>query len=112
MGQLRRSAPRQPPEPHCPLEGCLKLLSGAWTPKILWFLRQGSRRFGDLRRDLGTVSPKVLTERLRELEDKSVVVRRVIPTRPPTVEYALTTAGKELQPVLDAMVEVGKRLKV
>lgn len=99
------------PHEDCPLEDCLALLAGAWTPKILWYLRVEPRRFGDLRRDLNGVSAKVLTTRLRELEERGVVVRTVLPTSPPTVEYALTAVGLKLQPVLDAIVDVGRSFK-
>ena len=100
-----------PPEQDCPLEDCLRFLAGAWTPKILWYLREEPRRFGDLKRDLGTVSAKVLTTRLRELESRGVISRKVIPTSPPTVEYALTPLGQKFQPVLDSIVVVGRELK-
>lgn len=106
----QKSSRIDPPPPTCPLEDCLRFLAGAWTPKILWYLRDQSRRFGDLKRDLGTVSAKVLTARLRELEERGVVLRTVMPTSPPTVEYSLTPLGVKLQPVLDAIVEVGREL--
>jgi len=99
------------PEPECPLEECLKFLAGAWTPKILWYLREDARRFGDLKRDLSGISAKVLTTRLRELEELGVVERKVMPTSPPTVEYSLTALGRKFEPVLDSIVEVGKQLK-
>ena len=99
-----------PPPIDCPLEGCLKFLAGAWTPKILWYLRTEPRRFGDLKRDLGSISSKVLTTRLRELEERGIVTRTVMPTSPPTVEYALTGLGVKFQPVLDAIVDVGSLL--
>src|SRR3954468_6984787 len=100
-----------PPPQDCPLADGLKFLSGAWTHQILWYLRVEPRRFGDLKRDLQGVSAKVLTTRLRELEEQEVVTRSVMPTSPPTVEYALTELGRKLDPVLDAIVEVGTRLK-
>lgn len=100
-----------PPPSSCPLEGCLKFLAGAWTPKILWYLRAEPRRFGDLKRDLAGISAKVLTTRLRELEERGVVTRSVMPTSPPTVEYGLTALGHRFQPVLDAIVEVGNELE-
>lgn len=101
----------QDPAPDCPLNACLKFLAGTWTPEILWYLKEGPRRFGDLQRDLNGVSAKVLTARLRELELNEVVERKVLPTRPPTVEYSLTKLGMRFHPVLDAIVEVGKGLK-
>jgi DNA-binding HxlR family transcriptional regulator len=89
----------------------LDFLSGAWTTQILWYLRAEPRRFGDLKRDLGKISSKVLTTRLRELEDRGVITRSVMPTSPPTVEYALTPFGHKFQPVLDAIVDVGGELQ-
>lgn len=91
----------------CPLETSLKLLAGAWTPQILWYLRLEGRRFGDLKRDLGVISAKVLTTRLKELEKRRVIIRTVMHTSPPTVEYALTPLGHKLGPILEAIAEVG-----
>jgi DNA-binding HxlR family transcriptional regulator len=98
-------------ENECPLEESLRIIAGAWTPKILWYLKNQPRRFGDLKRDLGAISAKVLTTRLRELEEKGVVTRTVMPTSPPTVEYALTPLGHKFHPVLHAIVEVGYELR-
>lgn len=108
---MRKSAPRTPPGSDCPLEECLSVLSSRWTAKILWFLREGPRRFGDLRRDLGPVSSKVLTQRLRELELGGVISRTVRPTSPPTVEYEVTPAGRSFFPVLDAMEAAARKLR-
>ena len=81
---IRHRANKSGPAPQsCPLEASLKLLAGAWTPKILWYLRSEPRRFGDLKRDLGSISAKVLTTRLRELEKRGVLTRTVMPTSPP-----------------------------
>jgi DNA-binding HxlR family transcriptional regulator len=95
----------------CPLEFGLKFLAGAWTHQILWYLRTEPRRFGDLKRDLNGVSAKVLTTRLRELEEQDVITRTVMPTSPPTVEYALTPLGLKLMPVLNAILEVSLELQ-
>src|SRR4051794_28446266 len=110
MIRPRRSKVGPPPE-GCPLEDCLSFLGGAWTTKILWYLRAEPRRFGDLKRDLEKISAKVLTTRLRELEERGVVVRSVMPTSPPTVEYSLTPFGMKFEPVLQAIVEVGAELQ-
>lgn len=96
---------------ECPLEECLELLAGAWTPKVLWYLRDGPKRFGVLRRLLVGVSAKVLTTRLRELEERGLVRRAVQPTSPPSVEYSLTDLGLEIQPVLGAIADVGRKLQ-
>lgn len=107
-----KSVKKDPPPAECPLEDCLRFLSGAWTPKILWYLQNESRRFGDLKRDLGTISAKVLTTRLKELEDRGVINRKVLNTSPPQVEYSLTILGKKLEPVLNIIAEVGRELRL
>lgn len=107
--QVRSESGACPDE--CPLDQCLQLLAGAWTHKVLWYLREGALRFGDLRRNLPGVSAKVLTTRLRDLELRGVVTRRVLPSSPPAVEYELTSLGRDLLPVLEAIAQVGKRLR-
>ncbi len=89
---------------------CMTLLGGAWAPNVIWQLSGGPRRFGELHRDIPGISPKMLSARLRELEAKRVVLRKVSPTSPPTVAYALTALGRQLVPVIDAMVRLGGRL--
>jgi len=109
---LRPKPAIQPPLPdECPLEAVLALLAGAWTAQILWFLRAGPRRFGDLRRDLAGVSTKVLTNRLRVMQEHGLLEREVLPGKPPQVEYALTALSRELEPILDSMEQVARRLK-
>lgn len=96
--------PSEEPSPeNCRLTYYLHMASGAWVPQIIWFLRHGPRRFGDLRRDVGNVSPKVLTSKLRKLEQGGLVVRRVLHTSPPQVEYSLSTLGKAFEPVFRAL---------
>ncbi len=108
--KLRRNRSPSPP-PDCPLTECLALIGGTWTPYVLWHLIGGPRRFGDLKRDISGVSPKMLTARLRALEANGVILREVKPTSPPSVEYALTDLGAELVPAIEAIVRVGHRLK-
>lgn len=99
------------PEPTCPLGECMKLIGGNWTPNILWYLSGGPRRFNELKGDIPEISAKMLTTRLRELVEKGVLIRTVMPTSPPSVEYALTELGQELVPAIMSIVLVGKRLK-
>lgn len=89
----------------------MALLGGAWTPNVIWHLSSGPRRFSELRLDIPPVSAKMLSARLKELEEKGLVERRVQPTSPPSVEYSLTEFGEELLPAIRAIVEVGRRLK-
>jgi len=89
----------------------MALLGGAWTPNVIWHLSGGARRFGELRIDIPPVSPKMLSTRLKDLERKGVVQRTVVPTSPPSVEYSLTDLGRELVPAINAIVEIGLKLK-
>lgn len=90
-------------EPLCPAYSVLRLLSGKWKPAILYHLREGSLRFGDLRRSLPGVSQKMLTAQLRELEVDGVVVRSVMACVPPRVDYSLDELGRALLPLLQQM---------
>jgi DNA-binding HxlR family transcriptional regulator len=93
----------------CPMKEALQFLAGAWTVEVYWNLREGPMRFGVLRRSVGA-SAKVLTDRLRELEEWGVVDRAVKDTFPPQVEYSLTAFGKKFVPILEAIAEVGQGL--
>ena len=106
---LRRSRVAAPPS--CPLSECMRLLRGAWAPNVIWYLSGGARRFGELRHDITRISARVLSARLRELEEKGVVMRRVLDSSPPSAEYALTDLGLELVPAIQAIVAVGMKLK-
>lgn len=108
--KVRKNKSATPPE-SCPLSECMAVLGGAWTPNVVWYLSGGARRFSELQMDIPGVSAKMLTARLRSLEEKGVVAREVKPTSPPSVEYSLTELGKELVPAIDAIVRVGHKLK-
>jgi len=86
------------------------MLAGAWTAEVIWYLREGERCFSELQTDLKGVSAKMLTKRLRKLEQNGVIGRSTQRTSPPTVWYALTPAGEELCRALVNLVEVGQRL--
>ena len=98
------------PLPACPVTTCMTLLSGAWAPNVIWYLSAQPRRFGELRIDIPRISARVLSARLRELESKGVIARRVMPTSPPSVEYELTELGRELLPAIQAIISVGIKL--
>lgn len=108
--KLRKNRSPEPPQP-CMLTECMAVISGAWAPNVIWSLRAGPRRFNELRTDIPPISAKVLSARLSELETKGVLVRHVRRTSPPSTEYELTPLGTELLPALDAIVQVGHRLK-
>jgi len=99
------------PSPDCVLGPCVKLLAGAWTLEIIYFLKDEPLYFGALKRTLGSVSAKVLTARLRELEQRGVVERSTtLNGNPPKVEYKLSEMGRELIPVLELFSKVSQRL--
>lgn len=108
--KIRRNRAPRPPE-TCDVGACMQVLGGAWTPNVVWYLSGGPRRFGELRRDIPAISAKMLSARLRALEAKGVVERTVLPGSPPSVEYALTTLGREFVPAIQAIAEVGAKLK-
>jgi len=91
---------------HCPVEATLDLIGGKYKALILWHLSEGTRRFSELNR-LVSATPKMLTQQLRELEDKQLIHREVYPVIPPKVEYSLTELGKSLMPILVAMRDWG-----
>ncbi|MGH8864019.1 MAG: winged helix-turn-helix transcriptional regulator [Burkholderiales bacterium] len=111
MGLKLRKSKAPPPPPGCPMAACMAVLGGAWTPSLIWKLSGGPRRFGELSRDIPGISPKMLTTRLRDLERKGVVIREVVPSSPPSVEYSLSELGRELVPVIDTIVRVGTKLR-
>lgn len=109
---LKMRKNRGPGTPEaCPLLECMAIIGGAWTPNIIWYLRGGARRFSELRADIPPISPKVLSTRLRELEEAGVIERTVMPTSPPSVEYSLNEFGRRLVPAIEAIAEVGEDLK-
>ena len=95
---------------ECPSEKLLVLLAGQWTLKILWVLsNNGPTRFGELRRKIVGVSAKVLTERLRKLEEEDIIYRDYKPTIPPQVTYGLAEQGKDLAQVLALIDKVSQK---
>jgi DNA-binding HxlR family transcriptional regulator len=89
----------------------MAMLRGAWAPNVIWYLSGGPRRFGELRHDIPPISARVLSARLRDLEARGVVARRLIDSSPPSAEYELTDLGRDLIPAIKSIVSVGMRLK-
>lgn len=97
--------------PACPVETTLSLIGNKWKVLILRDLIQGTKRFGELKKSIGSVSQKVLTAQLRDMEKSGLVNRKVYAEVPPRVEYSLTELGQSLKPVLDAMWAWGENYK-
>lgn len=92
-----------------PVNTTLKVIGGKWKPLILWHLSQGTKRFGELQRELAGVTQKMITQQLRELEEDGLVSRKIYPVVPPKVEYSLTEYGESLSPVLVEMAKWGDK---
>ena len=90
---------------QCPCRPLLDVIANKWTALIVGALQEREHRFGELRRHVEGISQKVLTANLRALERNGFVSRRVYPTSPPSVGYALTTLGRSLAPPLVAVRE-------
>lgn len=104
---MRRYA--QSPTP-CPMGGLLEVLTRPWTMHILWALSSnGPTRFGALRRHIEGISSRVLTERLRLLEQKGFIYRDYQPTIPPSVTYGITKRMKDIQKVLGELDQLARK---
>ena len=94
----------------CPFHNLLEVLARPWTMHILWTLStQGPTRFGELRRQVAGISSRVLTERLRILEQEGFVFRDYKPTIPPAVTYGITSRMKDISKVLDELNDLAKK---
>ena len=96
--------------PGCPVEKTSRIIDGKWTLLIIRDLLSGKMRFSELQKSLAGVSPKVLSARLKFLENEGIVTRTLFPSVPPRTEYALTPLGKNLKQVIDALAQFGDRI--
>ena len=97
--------------PECPVETTLSLIGDKWKILIIRELSGGTKRFGELRKSVGQISQKVLTENLREMQADALVSRKAYAEVPPRVEYSLTVVGMSLKPVLAALKKWGAAYK-
>ena len=97
--------------PACPVETTLMMIGDKWKVLILRDLMNGTMRFGELKKSIGSVSQKVLTAQLRDMEEKELLVRKVYAEVPPRVDYTLTETGYSLKPVLDSLSAWGEAYK-
>lgn len=97
--------------PACPVETTLSLIGDKWKVLLLRDLMGGTKRFGELKKSIGSVSQKVLTAQLRDMEASGLISRKVYAEVPPRVEYTLTELGESLRPILDAMKDWGEGYK-
>ena len=83
--------------------GAIELIGKRWTGAVITVMLQGAARFCEMREGIPGISDRLLTERLKELEDHGIVTRQVVDARPPQVSYRLTEKGRALGPVLDSV---------
>lgn len=96
----------------CPAERAVRAIEGRWKIFIVYYLLRGTMRFAELQRAVNegsprTITAKILTQELREMESDGLVRRKVYPQVPPKVEYSLTELGRKLSPLLEALREWG-----
>ncbi len=94
-------------EYNCPLELSMDIVGGKWKSIIVFYLRRGAKRSGELQRMMPSITNKIYTQSLRELERDNIINRVVFPVVPPHVEYSLTPKGERLIPILREMVKWG-----
>ncbi|HYW57525.1 MAG TPA: helix-turn-helix domain-containing protein [Polaromonas sp.] len=88
---------------QCPIEQAMQVLGGRWPALLIYYLKDGVKRFNELRRDNPTVSHRILTLELRKLEDAGIVQRTAYKGYPLRVDYALTESGLQLLPLVNAL---------
>ena len=86
-----------------PVELALHLIGGKWKMPILWRLKDGTRRYGELRRSLKRITDRMLTKQLRELESAGLIARTVHPVVPPHVDYDITDLGRSAIPAIEGL---------
>lgn len=97
--------------PECPVATTVSIIGSKWKLLIIRNLLARPWRFNELKKDLDGISPKILTDSLRSMEEDGIVTRTVYPEVPPRVEYALSELGESMRPILDAMYQWGTDYK-
>ena len=94
---------------HCAMDITMDYIGGKWKSVVLWYLKNGTHRFVELKRQIPDITEKMLSIQLRALETDGLIKRKVHGNKPPVrVEYSLTEFGKTLIPVLDAIAKWGR----
>jgi len=95
---------------QCPFEFALDMVSGKWKSLVLYYLREETLRYGEIRKKIDGITQKMLTQTLRELEKNGLVSRKVYPVVPPKVEYTITQSGASLIPIFESLQAWGERV--
>ncbi len=97
---------------YCPVDLTLAVIGGRWKGLVFWNLRDGSKRYGEIKKVLVGINDKMLSQVLKELEANGVINRKVYEVIPPKVEYSLTKEGKKLLPVMELMSKWGAKYQI
>ena len=95
---------------HCAMDITMDYIGGKWKTIVLWYLKDGTLRFGELKKQIPDITEKMLSIQLKTLEEDGLIKRKVFAEVPLRVEYSLTDFGKSLIPVLDAIAKWGRTL--
>jgi DNA-binding HxlR family transcriptional regulator len=95
---------------HCAMDVTMDYIGGKWKTVVLWYLRNKTMRFGELKKQIPDMTEKMLSIQLKKLEEDGLVKRKVFAEVPLRVEYSLTEFGKTLVPVLEAIAKWGREL--
>ena len=97
---------------YCPVDLTLSVIGGRWKGLVFWNLREGPKRYGELKKILVGINDKMLTQVLRNLEKNGVITRKSYEGSIPKVEYKLSQEGQKLLPVMQQMSEWGSKHRV
>jgi DNA-binding HxlR family transcriptional regulator len=95
---------------HCAMDITMDYIGGKWKTVVLWYLRNKTLRFGELKKQIPEITEKMLSIQLKALEEDGVIKRKVYAEVPLKVEYSLTDFGKTMIPVLEAIAKWGREL--
>ena len=95
---------------HCAMDITMHFIGGKWKTVVLWYLRNKTRRFGELKKQIPDITEKMLSIQLKALEEDGLISRQVFAEVPLRVEYSLTDFGRTLIPVLEAIATWGRHL--
>ena len=95
---------------YCPVDLTLSVIGGRWQGLVIWTLKDGSKRFNEIKKSLVTINDKMLSQTLKKLVEQEILIRKSYNEIPPKVEYSLSENGKELLPVFKLMENWGNEV--
>lgn len=93
---------------HCALDVTMRFIGGKWKAVVLWYLKNKTRRFSELKEQIPDITDKMLSLQLKALEEDGLIIRTVYPQVPPRVDYQLSEEGRSIVPVVEAIAKWGR----